>query len=65
VDYRREISTLSQTQQGAYLMDVQSLFDHFNREYWGGRLPHYTVVLTDKFIGGHCETAKSKRGQST
>ena len=46
-------------------MDVQSLFDHFNREYWGGRLPHYTVVLTDKFIGGHCETAKSKRGQST
>jgi hypothetical protein len=36
-------------------MNVQAMFDRYNRRYWQGRLPGYTVILSDKYNGGYCE----------
>jgi SprT-like family len=33
----------------------QRLFDHYNRRFFGGRLPRYTVVISDRFTGGRCD----------
>jgi len=30
----------------------QRLFDQYNRRFFGGRLPCYTVVISDRFTGG-------------
>jgi hypothetical protein len=35
-------------------MNAQALFERYNRRYWKGRLPHYTVLVTDKYKGGRC-----------
>ena len=29
----------------------QRLFDQYNRRFFGGRLPPYTVVISDRFTG--------------
>ena len=34
---------------------LQQLFERFNRRYWRGRLPHYTVIVSDKYVGARCE----------
>jgi len=39
-------------------MDMQSLFDTYNQQYFGGRLPRYKVLHTDKYNGGRCERRK-------
>jgi len=33
----------------------QRLFDQYNRRFFGGRLPPYTVVISDRFTGGRCD----------
>jgi len=40
-------------------MNVQALFDRYSR-YWQGRLPRYTVTLSEKYHGGYCEKRKRK-----
>ena len=39
-------------------MNAQTLFERYNRRYWRGRLPHYTVLVTDKYTGGRCERGR-------
>jgi hypothetical protein len=38
---------------------LQQLFERFNRRYWQGKLPTYSVIVSDKYVG--CRCAKRER----
>src|SRR5271165_3590458 len=41
--------------EGKLRVNAQALFDRYNRRFWQDRLPHYTVLVTDKYTGGRCD----------
>jgi hypothetical protein len=39
-------------------VDVQKLFERYNRKYFGGKLPPYTVEISNKYATSRCCKAK-------
>jgi hypothetical protein len=39
-------------------VDVQKLFEHYNRKYFGGKLPRYTIEISNKYATSRCSKAK-------
>ena len=43
-----EEQTIDSLKRRKQTIKLQALFEHYNRRYWQGRLPRYTVRLSDK-----------------